>query len=259
MNNNLGKIILEKFLKSSKSSINIILEELSKFKDVNKHRKVKMYLIKKGEKHTSMLDCNRFFLRTSFEYSNPQLTLEELQGIIIAKLMETCGNYFYEYGINTIDKKDVKEISERLVNPPEGLILSFLLNVDDSEPDRYSINPLKNSIVNSGQSAFPSWSVKTDKLNIDKKFMKKYNRKLITKEEGELIEKTLENPNIKYIDMVDQIKYTQLESLSRIFEINLSIHSFRTPLTILEKEKKEGLLHHIIRESHKDYNSIEKI
>ena len=152
-----------------------------------------------------MLNCNRFFLRTSFEYSNPQLTLEEAQGIIVAKLMEVCGNYFHDYGINKIDQQDIKEISERLVNPPEGLILSFLLNVDDSEPDRYSINPLRSSIVDSGQSAFPAWSVRTDKLNIDKNFMKKYNGKLITKREVELIEVALEKYN----------KYTSLSCFRR--------------------------------------------
>ena len=42
-----------------------------------------------------------------------------------------------------------------LKKPPQGIVVPFLLNTDDVEPDRYSMNPLKHSLVESGQSAFP--------------------------------------------------------------------------------------------------------
>ena len=57
---------------------------------------------------------------------------------------------------------------------PEGIIYPFMLITDDVEPDRYSMNPLKNSIVESGQSAFPSANVKTENLEIDRDFFHKY-------------------------------------------------------------------------------------
>jgi hypothetical protein len=59
--------------------------------------------------------------------------------------------------------------------------------------------------------------------------------------------------------MVDAVKYEQLENLSEILDINLCIDSMRIPLAILEKETKDGLLHHIIREVHKDFDSIERV
>jgi hypothetical protein len=209
-----------------------------------------------------MSDCTfegeRFFLRASVEYSNPQLTVEEVQGIIAARMLEVCGNYFYHYGLREVDSKDVDEIRETLKEPPKGVIVPFLLNTDETEPDRYSMNPLKESIVNSGQSAFPSASVKTEKLEIDRKFAQKYEGSLISKEEVELIDRHLEACKNSYVDFVDAVKYEQLEDLSESFGINLCLPSMRMPLAVLEKETTDGLLHHIIREIHRDYQSIER-
>jgi hypothetical protein len=106
-------------------------------------------------------------LRASVEYSNPQLTVEEVQGIITARLLEVCGNYFHQYGMRPPDAKDIDQIGEALKNPPQGPIVSFLLNTDDIEPDRYSMNPLKESLVTSGQSAFPCGVVRCERLEID--------------------------------------------------------------------------------------------
>jgi hypothetical protein len=61
------------------------------------------------------------------------------------------------------------------------------------------------------------------------------------------------------MDMVDAVKYEQLEDLSEIFGINLCLYSKRMPLSVLDEETTNGLLHYIIRESHSDYNSIERI
>jgi hypothetical protein len=61
------------------------------------------------------------------------------------------------------------------------------------------------------------------------------------------------------MNMVDAVKYEHLQSLSESFSIDLIIPTMRMPLTILENETTEGLLHHIIRETHKDYQSFENV
>jgi hypothetical protein len=103
---------------------------------------------------------------------------------------------------------------------------TILLNTDDVEPDRYSANPLRESIVSSGQSAFTSASVKTDELRIDQNFINKYEGKLISKGEVELIKRHLETSNNSYVDMVDAVKYEQLKHMSEIFGIDLGISAF---------------------------------
>jgi hypothetical protein len=121
------------------------------------------------------------------------------------------------------------------------------------------MNPLKESIVNSGQSAFPAKSVKTELLKIDEKFVQKYEGSLISKVETELIAHHLETCNNIYMNMVDAVKYDQLELLSQSFGINLFLCSLRMPLTVLEKETNDGFLHNVIRETHKDYDSIARV
>ena len=206
-----------------------------------------------------LLGGEHFFLRSSVEYSNPQLTMEEAQGIVAARLLEVCGNYFEEHGLHEVARKDVSEICERLHKPPLGRVVAFLLNTDDVEPDRYSMNPLKASIVKSGQSAFPSAIVTTGGLEIDERFLRKYESTLIARQEAELIQRHLETSDGSYMDMVDSVKYEQLETLSSVVGIDLSLPSIRMPLTVLEKETRDDVLHYIIQESHKDYKSIEQV
>jgi hypothetical protein len=236
----------------------VISKELAAFKE-DLRGKVALYDFKDGHRNDISTDGSQFFLRASVEYSNPQLTVEEVQGIIAVRLLEASGNYFHKYGLHEVGEKDVDEICEALKKPSEGQIASFLLNTDDIEPDRYSMNPLKESIVNSGQSAFPAAKVKTEKLELDHKFAEKYESSLICKGEIERIARCLQLCNNNYMDMVDAAKYEHLESLSRSFGIDLSIPSMRMPLTILEKETTVGLLHHIIRETHTDYQSFERV
>ena len=131
-----------------------------------------MLTAKKFHFHSQM---ERFYLRGSVEYTNPQLTVEEVQGIIGTRLLETCANYFYEHGLRQPDDGDVAALVELLKKPTQGYIVPFLLNTDDVEADRYSMNPLKQSIVDSGQSAFPAANVKTDQLKIDEAYCKKYD------------------------------------------------------------------------------------
>lgn len=207
----------------------------------------------------TLLGGEHFFLRSSVEYSNPQLTVEEAQGIVAARLLEVCGNYFAEYGFHEVARTDVGEICERLRKPLLGRVVAFLLNTDDVEPDRYSMNPLKASIVKSGQSAFPSAVVTTGELEIDQRFLRKYEGTLIARPEAELISRHLETCDGGYMDMVDSVKYEQLEALSEVVGIDLGLPWIRMPLTVLEKETTDDVLHYIIRESHKDYKSIEQV
>jgi hypothetical protein len=253
---NLCRIILEDFLKSSWPCIEAIVKELAAFKE-EKRPKVSLFDFKNGQRNDITVDGGHFFLRASVEYSNPQLTVEEVQGIIAARLLEVCGNHFYQCGLRQAGVKDVDEICEKLHRPPEGVIVPFLLNTDEIEPDRYSMNPLKESIVTSGQSAFPSASVKTEGLKVDPNFAQKYEGSLICKDEIGLITQHLQACHNSYVDMVDAVKYEQLQRLSESFGINLCICSMRLPLALLEKETTDDLLHHIVKETHTDYSSIE--
>ena len=148
------------------------------------------------------------------------------------------------------------QLCELLKKPPEGVVVPFLLNTDDVEADRYSMNPLKQSIVDTGQSAFPAAYVKTEGLKIDEAYAKKYDGSLISKGETELITQCLKEAGGSYLDFVDSVKYRQLEGLSKFFGMNLSLYSLRMPLSTLKAETKGGLLHYIIGESHRDYESV---
>ncbi|UCF45268.1 MAG: hypothetical protein JSW44_01140, partial [Candidatus Bathyarchaeota archaeon] len=155
-------MLTEDFLKSSWACVKTIVEKLASFKKEKHGKPVAMFRFKNGQKVNSSFDGSQFFLRGSVEYSNPQLTLEEIQGIIGTRMLETCGNYFNDYGLHEPDGDDVAEICEVLKKPSEGPIVTFLLNTDEIEADRYSMNPLKESIVASGQSAFPVAYVKKE-------------------------------------------------------------------------------------------------
>lgn len=249
-------MIVEDFLKNSWPCVQALVSELGAAKSENR-AKASLYRLRSGQRNDLPFDGDHLFLRASVEYSNPQLTVEEVQGIIAARLLEVCGNYFYEHGTSQHGQVEIDGICKILRNPPVGRIVSFLLNTDDIEPDRYSMNPLKQSILDSGQSAFPAASVKTEKLQIDPMFVQKYDGSLISKGEVERVAHHLANPaNSSYMDMIDRVKYEHLESLSDSFGIDLCLPSMRLPITALEKETTEGLLHYILREAHRDYASI---
>jgi copper chaperone CopZ len=154
------------------------------------------------------------------------------------------------------DAKDITEICEALKKPSEGPIIAFLLNTDDIEPDRYSMNPLKESILTSGQSAFPAAYVETEKLRIDTQFVDKYEGNLICKSEVDLINRQLENSKGSYVDFVDSVKYAQMEEIADTFGVDLGLYALRMPIATLQAETKDDLLHRIISETHRDYESI---
>ena len=259
MSDDLCRTLLKDFLKSSWPCVTAIVERLGHYKKEEIKRKpVSMFRFKNGQKVNQNIEGNRFFLRSSVEYSNPQLTLEEVQGITGARMLEVCGNHFHNYGLHEPNANDLAEMCEALKKPSEGYIIPFLLNTDDIEPDRYSMNPLKESIVASGQSAFPVAYVETENLSIDQKFVNKYEGNLICRSETDLITRQLENVNSSYVDFVDSVKYEQLEGVSEPFGMDLGIYALRMPIATLQNEKKADLLHHIISETHRDYESISR-
>jgi hypothetical protein len=250
-------MMLEDFLEHSRPAIQAIVGELRRF-DQEGNRNTGLPELIRNQGGDAFSNGEHFFLRSSVEYANPQLTLEEVQGIIASRLVEVCGTYFYFHGLHEMVNEDVTRLCETLEEPPRGKIVPFLLNTDDVEPDRYSINPMKESIVESGQSAFPSAFVKTDGLKIDEKFVKKYESSLISKYEVELVERHLTDCSC-YVDMVDAVKREQLKMLSDSFGIDLCLPIIRMPLEVLKKESSGDLLHTIVRETHKDYEAVERV
>lgn len=252
------KTLLLDFLKNSFPAVKVLVDNLSRFKEEKRRRQVTLFKYVNKQKVTAKFEEPRFFLRGSVEYTNPQLTVEEVQGVIGTRLLEVCGNYFDKVGLHQPDDGDVASLLELLKKQPEGYIVPFLLNTDDVEPDRYSINPLKHSIVASGQSAFPAVNVDANKLKVDDAFVEKYNGSLISKVEAELLSEELKNSGGSYLDFCDVVKYTQLEGLSKFFGMDLSLYALRMPLSTLQTEQRDGLIHHIIAESHRDYQAIEE-
>src|SRR4030042_2991666 len=211
------RLLLDDFLKTSFSTVKVLVQGAVTLKGQNSNRKVTLFRYVDGKKVSVPFSDERFYLRGSVEYTNPQLTIEEVQGIIGTRLLETCANYFHERGLHQPDNDDVVALAEQLKKPPQGYIVPFLLNTDDVEADRYSMNPLKQSIVDSGQSAFPAANVKTDELKIDEAYCKKYDGSLISQKETELIAESLRGGKGSYLDLVDSIKYSQLKDLSVFF------------------------------------------
>jgi hypothetical protein len=251
------RIIVEDFLRNSWVTVKTLVDGLNGFKPENR-KSVSLFRFENNHRINQTFDGSHFFLRGSVEYTNPQLTVEEVQGIIGARLLEVCSNYFFENGLRTPDEGDIGKLCELLKKPTEGKIVSFLLNTDDVEPDRYSMNPLKTSILESGQSAFPAANVSTNGLSVDKKFASKYEGTLICKGEIELISSLLEASKGSYLDFVDSVKYAQLTRYSEFFGIDLFLPSLRMPLSTLKGEASDGLIHHIISETHQGFESIKQ-
>jgi hypothetical protein len=252
------RLLLEDFLKTSFQAVKVLCQGAANSKNQSSNRKVTLFRLVNGQKVSVPFVDDRFYLRSSVEYTNPQLTVEEVQGIIGTKLFATTANYFLERGLHEPTPDDIAALWELLKKPSEGYIVPFLLNTDDVEADRYSMNPLKRSIVESGQSAFPVANVTTASLRVDEEYAKKYDGSMISKKETELITEQLRESNGNYLDFCDTVKYIQLKDLSEFFSMDLMLHSLRMPLSTLRAENKEGLLHYIISESNQDYNSVEE-
>lgn len=250
--------LIEDFLKNSRNSVDSLLLELNNFLG-EEPGDLAFFAMEGNKRKNIQLAKNHFFLRASTEYANPQLTLEELQGIIAARLLETCCNYMIDKETTETNQSDIAEIIEMLRKPPNGMIIPFLLNTDDVEPDRYSINPLRASVVESGQSAFPAASVVTDQLKIDASFLGKYEGSLISKDEADAIERHVREGSSNYLDFVDSVKYEMLQKASDILEMNLCIPACRMPLEVMKKERTGDPMHKLIGDSHRDYDTIRAI
>jgi hypothetical protein len=258
MTYDLCRLPVENFLKTSWQSVETITKRLVEFKSEKPDKRASFFRFRNGIREDKTFDGSNFFLRSSVEYSNPQLTVEEVQGIIGVRLLEVSGNYFSKHGLHAPDKMDFDQICEDLKKPSEGPIIAFLLNTDDVEPDRYSMNPLKESIVSSGQSSFPALRVKTNSLSVDKTFVEKYEGSLISQPEAELLSRYLTESNGSYVDFVDSVKYAQLADLSNLLGVDLSLYALRIPLTTLEAENKMGALHYLISKVHTGFDSVKQ-
>lgn len=258
MSVDLCRLFVEEFLKHSWNSVKTLVEAATAFKAEGR-KTVSLFRFRDNQRADEVFDGDRFFLRGSVEYSNPQLTVEEAQGVIGTKLLEVAGNYFLNYGLHKPDQNDLTQLCELLKKPSEGRIVGFLLNTDDVEADRYSMNPLRASIVSSGQSAFPAVNVKTDELRVDAQFLEKYEGKLISHAEAELMQQQLGVSNGSYLDFVDSVKFAQLTWLSEIFRMDLCLPALRMPLETLQNETKDGLLHYLISETHKNYDTVAQV
>lgn len=249
--------LIKSFLAKSLPAVKVLVEGAQNHKTVKTSRKVTLFRFVEGKKVCVPFEEDHFYLRSSVEYTNPQLTVEEVQGVIGTRLLTTCANYFLSAGIHEPDNNDIEKIYEDLHKPVEGYILPFLLNTDDVEADRYSMNPLKQSLVDSGQSAFPVANITNSQLKVDKAFVEKYDDKLISKAEVELIQDELQRTE-SYMDFVDCVKFAQLKMLSEMCGVDLSLYALRMPLAMLKAENKSGLFHYIISEAHRSYESIEE-
>lgn len=249
--------LVKNFLAKSMLAVKVLSEKAQSRKTEKTSRHVTFFRFIDGKKTCIPIQEDHFYLRGSVEYANPQLTIEEVQGTIGVRLLQTCANYFGDVGFHAPNEDDIKQICEDLKKPPQGYILPFLLNTDDVEADRYSMNPVKQSLVDSGQSAFPAAYVKTSQLKIDEQFVKKYEGTLISKKEADLIAEELLRTE-SYLDFVDSVKFRQLEEISQVFGMDLRLNALRMPLSTLQAENKNGLIHYIISESHKSYEAIEQ-
>ncbi len=119
MSDDLCKSILLDFFKYSWDSLASLVRNLESF-DRDFRKPVSLFWFVKGRRIDSTFSGNHFFLRGSTEYSNPQLTVEEVQGMIAARLLEVCGNYFHDNGLREPEAGDVVQLCEALKKPPEG-------------------------------------------------------------------------------------------------------------------------------------------
>lgn len=222
-----------------------------------RRRTVEMFRFRSARREAVPVPPGAFLLRTSVEYANPQLTLEEVQGILLARLLEVSARFAREHPGGPPGPADLEELVGWLGQPSTAEILPFVLNVDDIEPDRYSVNPWRASLVSSGQSARAVADVDPARLEVDPAFVAKYRGRLITDAELSLIEEERTAPGAgSYLDVVDRVKYRQLDAVGTALGIDLAIPAFRLPLTALREESPQGTLHRLIGACHRDVPTL---
>ena len=131
----LCRMLTEHFLNNSWTSVKALVERVSVNPPNNGRSKVTFFRFSDSRRETKAFDREHFFLRGSVEYANPHLTIEEIQGIIGVRLLETVANYFFAFGLHKPEERDVAEICDRLKKGIESL-----------SPPRYKITI--NGIIN---------------------------------------------------------------------------------------------------------------
>ena len=213
-----------------------------------------------GHRETVPVRPNQFLLRTSVEYANPQVTLEELQGIVLARLLGVSAEFVGAQGGRRPAAADLPELVHRLEERPRDQIVPFVLNVDDIEPDRYSVNPLRASILRTGQSARAVADVVTDELSVDGEFVDRYRGKLVQDRDVETICEELASVSPRsYLDLVDRVKYRQLEEASTLLGIDLAIPALRMPLTSLREGGASDPLPRLVAAAHRDVPTLRQL
>lgn len=254
-----GDRLLVELFRTSRPSIEALAAKL-RAEEERSHRNLPLFRYEGSRRIRVSAPPSAFYLRTSVEYASPQLTLEELQGILLARLLEVAGAFVADHPHADPEPSDIRAMRSALERPPTGRVVPFLMNVDDIEADRYSVNPLRRSIVESGQSAKAVAEVRCAGLALDDRFLRKYSGSLVTAEDAAEIRTFLQAEEIeRYVDLVDATKYAQLARLSGRWGIDLGIPALRMPLTVLEAESTSGPLHRLISAVHAGPDSLARI
>ncbi len=251
--------LLDSFLEVSWPSV----ESLARSLDGSRSRapeRAELFRFRGARREAVTLPASAFVLRTSVEYANPQVTLEELQGIVLARMLEVTAPFARDHPAGRPQVQDRAEMCRELAEPPRGPVIPFVMNVDDIEPDRYSVNPLRASIVASGQSARAVSDVETAGLEVDRAFVEKYRGSLVSDEDVRVIEEELgTGGSVPYVDFVDRVKYRQLASLSERLGIDLGIPALRMPLATLRTESTRGVVHRLVSAAHRDLATLRRL
>ena len=256
MSGSLAVELLERFHADSWPAVELLVASLGN--EVPRTRSpVEMFRFRGARREPVRLPPSTFLLRTSVEYANPQLTLEELQGILLARLLEVSARYARAQSSRRPSPEDLPALAGWLAEPPRGEVVPFVLNVDDIEADRYSINPLRSSIMESGQSARAVADVRCAGLAMDPAFVDRYRGKLVSERDVREIGEELSGVGDgSYLDLVDRVKYRQLDAYTDLLGIDLGIPALRMPLTTLREETTSGPLHRLISAAHRDVPTL---
>lgn len=251
--------LVEQFLDSSWDSVESLARALAG-PGPTRRGTTDLFRFHGGRRESVPVPAGSFLLRTSVEYANPQLTLEELQGILLARLLEVCGSAARGATPARPTASDLPAIAARLAEPPRGEVVPFVLNVDDIEPDRYSVNPLRASVGATHQSARAVADVEIDGLELDPAFLDRYRGKLIAESDARVIEEELRaDPRSSYVDLVDRVKYRQLEGIGSALGIDLGIPALRMPLATLRAETPSGTVHQLVSAAHRDVATLRRL
>jgi hypothetical protein len=219
-----------------------------------------LFYFHNGRREAVPIRRDQFLLRTSVEYANPQVTLEELQGIVLARLLAVSAEFAEAHADRRPVAADLPELARRLEERPRDRIVPFVLNVDDIEPDRYSVNPMRASIVRSGQSARAVADVRTEELSVDGEFVDRYRGKLVADRDVQAVRDELSSASTRsYLDLVDRVKYRQLEEASTLLGIDLAIPALRMPLTSLREGGASDALPTLVAAAHRDVPTLRQL